>query len=302
MRVDVPPLLGPHVPEEVRRDRPLLGDDVLAVGLAQAHPDVGVKRDVEGLHLFPEPVQLLRVGVGGHVVLRPPHGAHVGEAELLRAGVAELDVAGVVLAERRGDGMPAGPERGELLRVAARRHPARDLFEVERLAAGRRPLAPTVGRLHAGCDAGELLALLRVGGGGEREGELQERELAGDVGVEGDAVEARRLLGEAGGQLHPALARLGGDELGVPGDEVRGDPVRAFGGDRGREELLFGLLDEGLCVGGGRGLGDRGHRDEREGKGEEGKETCFLHDSVTPTEDHPTGPASCWRRGNAPST
>src|SRR5664279_3635109 len=56
-RVDVSPLLRPHVAEEMGGDRPV-GRNAVAVFLAQLRPHVGVEREVERLHLLPQAVQL----------------------------------------------------------------------------------------------------------------------------------------------------------------------------------------------------------------------------------------------------
>ena len=83
-RIDVAPFLRPDVAEQIGGNRTVRRHDV-AVLLAQLHPDVGVQLEVERPHLIPEPIELLGELVGRHVVLRPPHRAGVGEAELARA-------------------------------------------------------------------------------------------------------------------------------------------------------------------------------------------------------------------------
>ena len=83
------------LPSRCAGNRPV-GRHGVAVLLVQLHPHVGVQRHVERPHLLPQPIDFLRELVGRHVVLQPPHRAGVGEAELLRALVGQLDEARVV--------------------------------------------------------------------------------------------------------------------------------------------------------------------------------------------------------------
>ena len=92
----------------MRRNRTVRRHDV-AVLLAQLHAHVGVQLEVERPHLIPQPIELLGELVGRHVVLRAPHRAGVGEAELARALVRQLDEPRVVLPHRRRDRVPALP-------------------------------------------------------------------------------------------------------------------------------------------------------------------------------------------------
>src|SRR5215510_16580912 len=62
-----------------------------------------------------------------HVVIRPPHRAHVLEAHFERALVGQLDKTGVILAVLRRDFVPSRPGFLQLFRIAAFGH---DLFEV----------------------------------------------------------------------------------------------------------------------------------------------------------------------------
>ena len=81
--------------------------------------------------LIPQPIQLLRELVGRHVVLRAPHRARVGEAQLLRALVRQLDEARVVLPHRRRDRVPAFPDLAQPLLVARGRHDLGDVVDVQ---------------------------------------------------------------------------------------------------------------------------------------------------------------------------
>ena len=64
----------------------------------QLRAHVGVQRQIQRLQLSPQAVELLRERVGRHVVLRAPHRAGVGEAQLRRAFVRQLDEPDVALA------------------------------------------------------------------------------------------------------------------------------------------------------------------------------------------------------------
>ena len=99
--VDVAPALRPHVAEQVGRNRPVQRHAVLAVGLRQLAPDVAVKLLVQRLDLPPEARAFDPEGVGRHVVAGLPHLAEIREAELLRAGVGQLDETHVIVAHLR---------------------------------------------------------------------------------------------------------------------------------------------------------------------------------------------------------
>src|SRR5438477_25961 len=81
---------------QVRRNRTVRWHD-LAVLLAQLQPRVRVELHVQRPHLIPEPIELAGERVGRHVVLRAPHRPRVGEPELFRSLVRELDEPLVVL-------------------------------------------------------------------------------------------------------------------------------------------------------------------------------------------------------------
>ncbi len=116
--LDVRPVLRPDVAEQMRRQRSLLRNHV-AVLLPQLHPHVGVQLQIERPHLLPQPIELLGERIGRHVVLRAPHRAGVGEAQLLGALVRQLGEALVVLLDRRRNRVPALPRlRGSPSRCA----------------------------------------------------------------------------------------------------------------------------------------------------------------------------------------
>ena len=131
-------------------------------------------------------------------------------------------------------------------------------------------LAFAVGAFHAGGDAGQFLALLGIGGSGDGEGELEQLELAGGDGVEGEAVEAGGLLGVVDVGVDGALVELGGDGFGVVGDVGGLDPVGAGLIDAQDEQFLLGIVDEfaGVLGGGlGGGAGGEERRGEQAGEG-----------------------------------
>ena len=151
--------------------------------------------------------------------------------------------------------MPAAPDVEQLRGVAAVRHDLRDVLEVEALVLpGGTVLSFAVGPFHRGRDAGQLLALLRVGRGRERQGELQELHLAGEIRRKLHLVETRGLLGvRHRGRDHP-LVGLRRQDLRVVGDERGLDPARASGIGREREKLRLRFVEERLRPGRGRGL------------------------------------------------
>ena len=99
------------------------------------------------------------------------------------------------------------------------------------LGAAGAILALAVRAFHAGDDAGELLALLGVGGRGDGEGELEQFDLAGGHGIELQTVESRGLLGVVDGGGDGPLVEFGGEGFGVVGDVGGLDPVGAAGVD-----------------------------------------------------------------------
>ena len=174
-RIDVRPVLRPDVAEQVRRNRAVRRHDV-AVLLVQLQPHVGVQLEVQRPHLIPQPIELLGELVGRHVVLRPPHRAGVGEPQLLRALVRQLDEALVVLAHRRPDRVPALPRRAQRLFIAGNREDARHVVDVLARLGLRRvgaPLALAVRRLQPRHDLRELVGFFRIRRRREDERRLQ---------------------------------------------------------------------------------------------------------------------------------
>ena len=113
--VDVAPLLGPEVAEEVGGDHAVGTVGGGAVFLDELEADVGVEFVVEGLELGPGALELGGELGGGHVVAGTPEVAGVLEAELGGALVGEVDEAGVLVAHGGRDGVPARSSRSEEL-------------------------------------------------------------------------------------------------------------------------------------------------------------------------------------------
>ena len=273
--LDVGPLLGPHVAEQVRRDRTVRGHDVGTVLLPQPGANVGVKREVERSHLPPQTVQLGGERIWIHVVLGTPHGAEVRVAKLAGALVGQLDVAHEVGLELREGRPPPLPDIEELLGVAAARHGAAEIGEREALLArfpGGAPLAATVVALHPGCDLAQLPALIRVFRGGQHDRSLEDLDLPPKLGGQLDVVEAAGGLGVLHGLDRRPFAQHGRDGLGVLGDVGRLDPRRPRGRVVQLGEGFVGLGDEGASLLGGLGrFGDRRPREQQTHYGEGGR-------------------------------
>ncbi len=252
-RVDVPPFLRPHVAEEMRGDRPARRDAV-AVLLAQLRAHVGVERDVERLHLLPEAVQLRREGVRRHVVLRAPHRAGVGEAQLPGALVRERDVRDEVLSHGTRDGMPSRPGVEELVVVATRsRGPSR-----ARRGRGT-PLSrpPPSGSTFPCRTVPSIDETMRVscslsfGSAGVASVRPFFRSLIlrASVSRQRDLVEPHGLLRQLDGRVDRALVGLRREELGVLGDEVELHPVGAPRLHGELQQALLGGRQERLRLG-----------------------------------------------------
>ena len=149
-RVDVVPVLRPHVAQQVGGDGAGGGHGV-AVFFAEASADVGVKREVKRFDLFPEAIELPGEIVGRHIVFGAPHGAVVLEAELAGSFVGELDVTDEIFADGFGDGVPAGPGLLQLVGIAAFGEDFAEFFEIfAACGTAGAVLALTVSALHAG--------------------------------------------------------------------------------------------------------------------------------------------------------
>ena len=81
-RIDIVPLLRPHVAEQVRRNRAVRGHHAVAVFLAQAIAHVGVRGQVQRTNLLPQAVEFIGESVRRQVVLGAPHRARIVEPQL----------------------------------------------------------------------------------------------------------------------------------------------------------------------------------------------------------------------------
>ena len=231
-RVDVVPLLRPHVAEQVGGDGAVRRHDSVAVFLAQAVAHVGVQRDVERPDLVPEAVEFLGELVGRHVVLGAPHGAGVLEAELARALVGELDEAHELLAH--GLAMACQPVQAsaQFLGVAA---VARILLRSSRsrhlscLVGQYLPFA--VGAFQAGGESRDLVGFVGIGRRREGRGRASAASSCAADGRQRDASNWSRFLRVLHRSVDARLVQLGGEGFRVVGDVGRFDPVGAAGID-----------------------------------------------------------------------
>ena len=125
-------------------------------------------------------------------------------------------------------------------------------------------LALPVGAFHAGDDAGQLFALLGIGGRGDGEREFEQLDFARRDRIELQPVEPRQLLGILHGGGDGALVELGRQGFGVVGDVGGLDPVRACRVDAQDEQLLLHVIDKLAGFLGGR-LARRATRQGRQG-------------------------------------
>src|SRR6185437_2629937 len=130
-------------------------------------------------------------------------------------------------------------------------HDVLEIVEGEALLPGiagetlRAVLALAVHARHPDLQRGELGALLRIARSGELAAQLEEEELARDLGRERQAVEARGPLDGAREVLHARLLRGGGERLRVVGDEVLRHPGGARRGDPELAQVGVDAGDEG---------------------------------------------------------
>ena len=159
-------------------------------------------------NLIPEPIDFLREGIRRHVVFRSPHGAVVGETEFSGAFIGQLDKSSIVFAHRRRDRAPAFPDLSKLFFIARVAHDVRDLVDVETglgLLRVRAPLAFAILRIEICCDPGEFFALFRIRRRRHHEGNLQELQLAPQVGRSLNLVEPHRIFRKTFGGLDDPL-------------------------------------------------------------------------------------------------
>ena len=115
------------------RNRPVGRNELGPVALPQTGANIGVQREIERAYVAPESLDLLREAVRRHVVPGTPQRTHVGDAELARAGIGELDVPSIARTERSADTVPSLPDVEEFLGVAALGHDLGQRIDLETL-------------------------------------------------------------------------------------------------------------------------------------------------------------------------
>ena len=237
-RIDVGPLLRPHVAEQVRGDGLAVGDLVLAIRFLQLGADVAVQIVVERFHLLPEPIGLPFELFGGHVVGGAPHVAHVRESRPARSLVLELHEALVALPLRTRGVVPGTPGIQQFVVIAAALDDLRQVLEVAPL----RVLGGAVVALQAGRERRHLQPPRRIFDHGA--GDAQQVEHAGGVRIERQVLELRRRLRGLAGVRQQALVGGSGVPLGVVRDVSILDPVRGGRLDHQPLEVLLHLRHE----------------------------------------------------------
>ncbi len=225
--VDVLPILRPEVPQEVRRDQPARCHHARAVLLDQARPDIGVKLEIEGLELLPQPVHFPGEGVGRHVVLLAPQRADVGEAEVPRPPVRQGDKPRVAVPHPHRDGVPAAPHLRQFPWIAARRQDPLDIRDLEAGLRGAAVAPFAVVGVHAARDAAQFGGFSGVSRRGGDERPLQQQELASQLRGERYGIIAPRADRQVPRCHVVDRVRLGGELLGVERDVGLGHPGRA---------------------------------------------------------------------------
>ena len=239
---------------------------------------------VERPHLIPQPIELLRERAGRHVVPRSPHRARVGEAELLRALVRQLDEALIVLAHRRRDGVPPFPCGSQRFFIPRGRENMRDVVDVlarVRFRGVGAPLALAVGRLEPRHDLRELVGLLRIRRRRQDERDLEQIQLPPLVGGYLHAVVSGGLFGEPRPGLAGGLIRAGGKRFRVVGDVGLLNPSGLARLDSELQRRLVGGVEKRL------GVCDGWRRRGRRGATGNGNADRGAHQQFLPATRHP---------------
>ena len=174
---------------------------------------------VERRHLAPEPLHLVAEIGHRHVVAGAPELAHVVEAQLAGALVAEFHEALVVGPDGRRDGSPAAPGFEQLPVIPAAGHCQAQLLEVPAaIRAVGTVLAAAIGAFHARHDFRQLAALGVVVGRRQRRPPLDRIDGALRDRFELHAVVLPGAVHRFALELEAALLRAGGQQRGVRGD------------------------------------------------------------------------------------
>ena len=248
-RIDVAPLLGPHIAQQVGGDGAVFRHDV-AVLAAQAVAHIAMQRFIQRLDLTPKPLGFGLEFDRAHVVTRPPHLAQITEAQFAGACVGQFHEAHVVLAHGFGDGTPAGPHVQQRIGIAARgNNPFQFRQGLAAVGAVRAVLAGAVSGLHPRGDGRQLFALGRVRWRRHRGAQLQHQHAARGFGVQLQIIETLGGLDLLAVEGQPGFGGLGGQQLGVFCDVGIGHPVRGVQLRRNPLDLLVDIRHEGLGFG-----------------------------------------------------
>ncbi len=131
-RINIIPLLRPHVAEEMRGNRGVFRHYVLPVFLSELPANVRVQRNVKWADLRPQSVEFLAEIIRRHVVIGAPHRANVRKSHFLRALIAEFDEARISLTHWGSDSVPPLPGSEQFLWITAF---GKDFLDVGKLLA-----------------------------------------------------------------------------------------------------------------------------------------------------------------------
>ncbi len=164
--VDIAPLLRPHVAQQFRRNHAVGAFGRLAVFGDQAIANVRMQFAIKRFELGPRAFHFGGELCRRHVVSRAPQFARVLVAELSGPDVLQLDKAGILLAHRRPDGMPADPQFREFFRIGRPGHDVRNrvdphAFGVRRGLLARLGIGAVLALPVHACELGGKLRLFR---------------------------------------------------------------------------------------------------------------------------------------------
>jgi hypothetical protein len=204
-----------------------------------------MQRFIERSHLLPQAVHFRGKRVGGHIVIRAPHGAHVGKAGFARALVGQFDHALVTSAHRTRQRVPALPQGQQLARIAAGGENILHVVQGEAFAGRsvRTPLGPTVVTLERSRNLREFGAESGIARRRDSDRKLDQLEFALHIfGEIIETLEAVRLRGEFGRGGFHGFVRFGRHFLGVGSDEGFLHPLGALQfGPQIQQAILGGL-------------------------------------------------------------
>ena len=118
-RVDIAPLLRPHVAEQVRGNQPIRTVGNLSIFLNELLAHVSVQRDIQGLDLAPEPLQFGAELIRRHVIVGAPHSSGVLEPKIRRTSIRQLDKTRIAFTHGSGNLVPACPGVQQFVGIGA---------------------------------------------------------------------------------------------------------------------------------------------------------------------------------------